>query len=161
MPRALASAAVPLSMAWLGTVLATAMAACLAYCASRTFQADTAAFTGERPSPRRTALGHARMLAARGVATVSRAIPEVFWAMLLASFFQLGTLPGMFALALHSTGVLARVFTESVDAVPMRTLEGIDAASGSRPRTFLYGACPPSRHSGSRMPSISSSPMSA
>jgi phosphonate transport system permease protein len=34
------------------------------------------------------------------------------------------------------------VFAESVDALPVRTLEVVHAASGSRARTFLYGALP-------------------
>jgi phosphonate transport system permease protein len=140
--RALASAAVPLSMAWLGTALAVAFAAALAYGASRTFQTRAAALTGDPPSAARNAIRHAGLVSARGVAVVTRAIPEVFWAILLVSFFHLGTLPGMLALALHSTGVLARVFAESVDALPVRTLEVVHAASGSRARTFLYGAVP-------------------
>lgn len=140
--RAALSAGVPLSMAWLGTGLAALMAAALAYRGSRTFQTRSAGFTGERVRPAAAAGRRAGLLLARATAVVSRAVPEVFWAMLLVSFFQLGTLPGMLALALHSTGVLARVFVESVDALPLRTLEVVHAASGSRGRTFLYGALP-------------------
>jgi phosphonate transport system permease protein len=140
--RALVSAALPLSMAWLGTLLATVLAAVLAYFASRTFQLKATGFTGEGMSTAQSLLRRACLLSARGLAVITRAIPEVFWAILLVSFFYLGPLPGMLALAVHSTGVLARVFVESVDALPMRTLEVVHAASGSRARTFLYGAVP-------------------
>jgi phosphonate transport system permease protein len=139
---ALASAAVPLSMAWLGTLLASTLAAVLTFGASRTFQVQAMSFTGDAPSTAESATRQACLVSARGVAAVTRAIPEVFWAILLVSFFHLGTLPGMLALAVHSTGILARVFAESVDALPARTLEVVHAASGSRLRTFLYGAVP-------------------
>jgi phosphonate transport system permease protein len=139
--RALASAAVPLSMAFLGTLLAAVLAAALAYPASWTFQVLSGFFTGERLRRGWMARGAALVLA-RAVGILSRSIPEVFWAMLLVSFFGLGTLPGMLALAVHSTGLLVRLFAEGVDAVSLRTLEVVHAAAGSRPKTFLYGAVP-------------------
>jgi phosphonate transport system permease protein len=58
------------------------------------------------------------------------------------SAFRLGSLPGMLALAVHSTGLLARLFTESVDGVARSTLEVTFGASASRAKTFLYGAIP-------------------
>ncbi len=139
--RALASAAVPLSMAFLGTALAAAAAAVLSYAASTSFQVLAAPFVGRRSLVARAARG-ATALAARGLAVVCRALPEVFWAMLLVSFFRLGTLPGMLALALHSMGLLTRIFVESVDALPLRRLEIVHGASGSMAKTFLYGAVP-------------------
>jgi phosphonate transport system permease protein len=44
------------------------------------------------------------------------------------------------AIALHSTGVLLRVFAETIDNVPFRRLEQVSGAS--RPQIFLYGALP-------------------
>ena len=140
--RALESAAVPLSMAFLGTLVAAVLAAALAYPGSWTFQVLSGFFTGEPASPRTRVARGAALALARTAGVLSRSIPEVFWAMLLVSFFGLGTLPGMLALAVHSTGLLVRLFAEGVDAVPLGTLEAVHAAAGSRPKTFLYGAVP-------------------
>ncbi|MCC6672893.1 MAG: ABC transporter permease subunit [Planctomycetes bacterium] len=143
LPRAFESAVVPLSMAFLGTLLAALGAAVLAYPASATFQLLDAGFTGERISGARRAVRAVLLAAARGVAIVSRSVPDVFWALLLVSFFRLGTMPGMVALAIHSLGLLIRLFAEGADAVPLRRLEVVHAASGSRAKTYLYGAIPP------------------
>ncbi len=64
------------------------------------------------------------------------------WALLLVSFFRHGTLPGMLALALHSGGILLRLFAESADGVPARSLEVVHVLSGSRAKTYAYGVLP-------------------
>ncbi len=140
--RALESAAVPLSMAFLGTALAAAAAAPLCYLASSSFQVLAAPFAGRRSLGAARVARLAMALLARGLAVLCRALPEVFWAMLLVSFFRLGTLPGMVALAIHSVGLLTRIFAESVDALPLRTLEIVHGTSGSMPKTFVYAAVP-------------------
>jgi phosphonate transport system permease protein len=140
--KALASTAIPLSMAFLGTLLGALAAGVIALPASSSFQMRSADFTGEAGSFFTSVARALVLLAARGAALVARAVPEVLWAMLLVSAFRLGTLPGMLALAIHSTGLLARLFTESVDGVSLSTLEVTYGSSGSRAKTFLYGAVP-------------------
>jgi phosphonate transport system permease protein len=79
---------------------------------------------------------------ARSVALTSRAIPEVMWAMFFIAFFGMGVVAGAFALAIHSMGVLVRVFSETVDNIPYRRFE--QAAGGSRMACFGYAAVPAS-----------------
>ncbi len=123
--QGLAASGVTLSMAIIATFLATLAAAFLAAPASRI-------------------LGHSAWLgtALRFAATVSRTIPEVFWALLLVSFLRHGSLPGMLALALHSGGLLLRLFAESADAIPSRQLDAVRDASASRAKTFVYAVLP-------------------
>jgi len=64
----------------------------------------------------------------------------VAWVVLLAVFFRQGVTPCVIAVALHSTGVLQRVFTETVDNISYRGLERIGGAC--RPGIYLYGALP-------------------
>jgi phosphonate transport system permease protein len=138
--RALGSAGLPLSMAFLGTLLAAAGAAFAAYLSSSRFQLHEESFTGRRAKRR---LRRVLVVASvRGLAVLSRGVPDVFWAMLLVSVFRLGPLPGMLALALHSFGLLARIFAESIDGLPPRPLEVLYGTSGSRIKTYLYGAVP-------------------
>jgi phosphonate transport system permease protein len=135
-------ARVPLALGFLSTALGTAVAAALAWPASRSFQVEAERFTGERTSRAARAARALELVLGRATALLLRAVPEVAWLLLLASFFTLGTLPGVLAMGLHSGGVLARVFVERVDAVPHRRLES--GALGGRRGAFLYGALPAS-----------------
>lgn len=135
-------ARVPLALGFLSTALGTLVAAALAWPASRSFQLEPERFTGERTPALLRGLRALELVFSRAVALFLRAVPEVAWLLLLASFFTVGALPGVIAMGLHSGGVLARVFVERVDAVPHRRLEG--AALGGRRGAFLYGALPQS-----------------
>jgi phosphonate transport system permease protein len=83
------------------------------------------------------------LVSARAFALLLRAVPEAAWALLFAALLRAGPLPALAALALHSWGVLARVYAESIDGVPYRALE--PAAGGGRFGAFLYGAVPAAR----------------
>ena len=134
------AAGVPLAVALLTTLAATVLAGLLAYPASIVFQLSPHRFTGERPSPRRRALRWSTVVSTRGFAMLARAVPEVAWVLILGAFFRQGLLAGVIAVALHSTGVLLRVFAETIDNVPYRRLEQV--AGTCRPQIFLYGALP-------------------
>jgi phosphonate transport system permease protein len=131
---------VPLAIGVLATLLATAAAALLTFPASVAFQLESHRFTGEQLPPVRRGLRWALVALARGLALLLRGIPEVAWVILLAVFFRIGVTPCVFAVALHSTGVLHRVFTETLDNVPYRRLEQVSGAC--RPQVFAYGALP-------------------
>ncbi|TAJ22003.1 MAG: ABC transporter permease subunit [Planctomycetota bacterium] len=133
----------PLALGWLGTLLAVLGAALLAYPASTAMQWEPERFTGERVAPARRAARALLLGAARALALLLRAVPEAAWALLFAALLRAGPLPALAALALHSCGVLARVYSESVDDVPYRALE--PAAAGGRLGAFLYGALPAAR----------------
>ncbi|MCA8951865.1 MAG: ABC transporter permease subunit, partial [Planctomycetes bacterium] len=130
----------PLAIGVVATGLGALGAAMLTWPASVAFQLDAHRFTGERL----TALGRARrwllLAAAKLVALVCRAVPEVAWVVLLAVFFRLGVTPCVLAVALHTTGVLHRVFTETLDNLPYGELEKV--GNGGRGQIFLYGGLP-------------------
>jgi len=140
----LASAAtasvVPLAIGLVATVAATLLAACLALPASRAFQLDAHRFTGERAGPCTRLVRWSMVVTARGLALVMRGVPEVAWVVVLSVFFRQGVTPCVLAVALHSAGVLQRVFTETVDNLSYRGLERIGGAC--RPGIYLYGALP-------------------
>lgn len=131
---------VPLATALLTTLGATVLAAGLAYPASVAFQLQAWRFVGERPSWPRQLLRVTSVVMARGLALVCRAVPEVAWVLILGAFFKQGLLAGVLAVMVHSTGVLLRVFVETIDNVPHRRLEQV--AGACRPQIFLYGALP-------------------
>ena len=81
-------------------------------------------------------------LPARGLLNVLRSIPELVWAALLLISAGLGPMAGTLALALHTTGVLGRLFAQAMDNAadgPARALRvrGVGSA-----RIFLYATLP-------------------
>ncbi|MCA8915805.1 MAG: ABC transporter permease subunit [Planctomycetes bacterium] len=138
--RVIKSAAVPVSMAIIGTLLGVIGAMLLTYPHSVAFQLESQQFTGETPHPVIRALRFVQMVLARGIGLVSRGVPEVMWAFLFIAFFGPGLLAGAIAIALHSLGVLVRVFSETVDNVPYRNFE--QGFRGSRMTCFAYTAGP-------------------
>ncbi|MBL9076514.1 MAG: ABC transporter permease subunit [Planctomycetes bacterium] len=131
---------VPLALGVTATALAAASAALLAFPGSVAFQLEAARFTGERLAPLARARRAALVVATRFTALVLRGIPEVAWVVLLAVFFRQGITPCVVAVALHGTGVLQRVFTETIDDLPYRTLE--HGHGPARAQLFAWAAVP-------------------
>nr|BFE97764.1 hypothetical protein GCM10020185_83000 [Pseudomonas brassicacearum subsp. brassicacearum] len=59
--------------------------------------------------------------ASRLVLNALRAVPELVWAALMVLAAGLGPNAGTLALALHTTGVLGRLFAEALEKYPVRT----------------------------------------
>ena len=71
-----------------------------------------------------------------------RAINEMVFAMLFIVAVGLGPFAGVLALAVHTTGTLAKLFSEAVEAIDPRPVEGI-RASGAHPLVeIVYGVLP-------------------
>jgi len=134
------NAVVPIAIGVLATVSGGLAAAALAYSASVAFQLDAHRFVGENLPAGRRRLRWFAVVATRAFALVCRGVPEVAWVILLAVFFRLGVTPCVLAVAIHSCGVLHRVFTESLDNVAYQRLERLGGTC--RPQVFLYGALP-------------------
>lgn len=138
--RAIESATIPLAIAVVGTLLGVGGAILLSYAHSTTFQRRSPVFTGESPASWQRGWRLSLLALARAVAVVARGVPEVMWAFLLIAFFGPGLVAGTLAIALHSFGVLARVYGESVDNLPWRRLEL--ACGASRLASFAVIAVP-------------------
>lgn len=140
LPVSLRSALIPVGMAIIGTLMGVLAAMLLCYPHSVAFQLEAHRFTGESPALWQRVLRWLQAGLARCVALTSRAIPEVMWAMFFVAFFGMGVVAGAFAIAIHSMGVLVRVFGETVDNIPYRRFE--QAFAGSRVACFGYSAVP-------------------
>jgi hypothetical protein len=62
-----------------------------------------------------------------------RAINEMVFAMLFIVAVGLGPFAGVLALAVHTTGTLAKLFSEAVEAIDPRPVEGIRATGAHTP----------------------------
>ncbi|HSN63668.1 MAG TPA: ABC transporter permease subunit, partial [Azonexus sp.] len=86
--------------------------------------------------------GGALRQVARFALNVLRSVPELVWATLMVLAAGLGPFAGTLALALHTTGVLGRLFAEAIENAPPAAETALrEAGSGSAP-AFLYGTLP-------------------
>ncbi|UWZ81315.1 ABC transporter permease subunit [Geoalkalibacter halelectricus] len=138
--RVIKSASVPLALAIVGTLVGVVGAIILTYAHSLAFQIEPSRFTGETPHLAVRAVRLVQLVLARFTGLVSRGVPEVMWAFLFIAFFGPGLLAGTIAIAIHSLGVLVRVFSETVDNIPYRRFE--QSFAGSRLNCFGYVAAP-------------------
>ena len=78
----------------------------------------------------------------RRVLDAFRAINEMVFALLFVSAVGLGPFAGVLALWVHTTGVLAKLFSEAVEAIDPRPAEGIRATGAHPLNVILYGVIP-------------------
>ncbi|MCR9112425.1 MAG: phosphonate ABC transporter, permease protein PhnE [Rhodobacteraceae bacterium] len=71
-----------------------------------------------------------------------RAINELVFALIFVAAVGLGPLAGVMALTIHTTGTLAKLFSEAVEAIDPRPVEGIRATGASRLQEVVYGVIP-------------------
>ncbi len=80
--------------------------------------------------------------ASRLVLNALRAVPELVWAALMVLAAGLGPNAGTLALALHTTGVLGRLFAEALENTPPEPAEAIRLQGGNAIWAFCYGTLP-------------------
>jgi phosphonate transport system permease protein len=128
-----------LAMSAVGTLLAAIFGLLLALPASRTHAGDRA--LARAPT--------------RLVLNALRSIPELVWAALLIISAGLGPFAGTLALAMHTTGVLGRLFAEAIENAPpapafaLRT-QGVAEGRCTRPCRRSFRNCFPTRCTGGK-----------
>jgi phosphonate transport system permease protein len=73
---------------------------------------------------------------------VLRSVPELVWATITALAVGLGPFAGALALALHTSGVLGRLYAEALDNAPVQPAYALRRTGSSRVMAFLYGTLP-------------------
>ncbi|MEM6550239.1 MAG: phosphonate ABC transporter, permease protein PhnE [Pseudomonadota bacterium] len=71
-----------------------------------------------------------------------RAINEIVFAVLFVVAVGLGPFAGVMALFVHTTGILAKLFSEAVEAIDPRPVEGVRATGASKVQEVVYGVIP-------------------
>lgn len=80
--------------------------------------------------------------ASRLLLNALRSVPELVWAALMVLAAGLGPFAGALALALHTTGVLGRLFAETLENVPPSPEAALHDAGSGAVAAFAYGALP-------------------
>ncbi len=78
----------------------------------------------------------------RRLMDASRAINEMVFAMLFVVAVGLGPFAGVLALWVHTTGILAKLFSEAVEAIDPQPVEGIRSTGASSVEEIVYGVIP-------------------
>lgn len=115
-----------LAMSAVGTLLAAVFALLLALPASKTHADDAA---------------RGRDIT-RLLLNFLRSIPELVWASLLLISAGLGPFAGTLALALHTAGVLGRLFAEAIENAPQGAAFALRTQGVKAGRVFMYATLP-------------------
>jgi phosphonate transport system permease protein len=86
--------------------------------------------------------GLAPRLAARLVLNFLRSVPELVWAALMVIAAGLGPFAGTLALAAHTTGVLGRLFAESIENAEPGPADALRVQGLRGSAVFLYATLP-------------------
>ncbi len=115
-----------LAMSSLGTILAVILGLALALPASKSHAEDLARWRS----------------ATRLVLNALRSIPELVWAAMLLITVGLGPFAGTLALALHTAGVLGRLFAEAIENAPASPSFALRTRGVGVGRVFIYATLP-------------------
>ena len=124
--KVVAAAGETLAMSALGTVLAVVFGLALALPAARLHEGDRALMK----APTRLLLN------------ALRSVPELVWATLLLISAGLGPFAGTLALAVHTSGVLGRLFAEAIENAPPGPAFALRAQGVGNLRVLLYATLP-------------------
>ncbi len=86
--------------------------------------------------------GHALRALSRLVLNLLRSIPELVWAALAVLAVGLGPFAGTLALAMHTAGVLGRLFAEALENAPRAPARALTEAGAPAALVFVYGTLP-------------------
>jgi len=71
-----------------------------------------------------------------------RTVPDIVFALLFVSAFGLGPLAGVLAIGIHSFGTLGKLFTEVIENIDMKAVEGVRSSGGRFIDTVRFSALP-------------------
>ncbi|MEL6060982.1 MULTISPECIES: phosphonate ABC transporter, permease protein PhnE [unclassified Methylobacterium] len=82
-----------------------------------------------------------RLLTKRGL-EVCRTVPDIVFALIFVIAFGLGPMVGVLAIAIHTTGALGKLFSEVVENIDMRPVEGLSASGATWIQTVRFAVLP-------------------
>src|SRR3546814_7211580 len=88
----------------------------------------------------------------RRLMDAARAINELVFAILFVAAVGLGPFAGVMALFIHNLGVISKLFSEAVEAIDPRPVEGIRATGASRLQQVVYGVLRSEEHTAELQP---------
>jgi phosphonate transport system permease protein len=81
-------------------------------------------------------------LAVKRLLEFCRTVPEIVFALVFVVAFGLGAIPGVLAIAIHTMGANGKLFTEVVENIDMKPVEGVTATGAGWTRTIRFAVLP-------------------
>ena len=79
-----------------------------------------------------TTTGRLAQATARGLIAVCRAIPDLVFAFIFVRALGLGVLPGVMAVALHSVGMIGKLFADAIEQIDEGPRDAVRSTGGGR-----------------------------
>ncbi|HEY1723123.1 MAG TPA: phosphonate ABC transporter, permease protein PhnE [Magnetospirillaceae bacterium] len=79
---------------------------------------------------------------ARAVIALTRAVPDLVWALLFVTAVGLGPFPGVLAQSVHSIGMLGRLFAEVIEDMDMGPVDALRLTGANRAQVFTHAVIP-------------------
>lgn len=114
-----------LLMAWLATVLGTAIGGSLSFFAARNLARHYAIYWSTR-----------RAL------EIARTVPDIVWALMFVIAFGIGPLAGILAITVHTIGAQGKLFAEVNENISPLPIDGVRAAGGSWLQEVRFAVLP-------------------
>ena len=102
----------------------------------------TVAFGASNLAGRGSLAGRVLVATTRTVYVITRAVPELAWALIVVFVFSPGVLAGAVALAIHNFGVLGRLGAEIVEDIDPAPVESLRTSGAGRVQLLVYGVLP-------------------
>ncbi len=118
-----------LYIAVLGTLLGAVIAIPVSFIAARNLM-------------RRNPLGSAVYFAVRFLLSVIRAIPTLVWAIIFVIIVGIGPFPGVLALTTFSVGLIAKLFSEAIEAIDWGQVDALTATGANPIQVIWHGVVP-------------------
>lgn len=96
-----------------------------------------AALAAENVTPSRAAY-----VCARSIIAVTRAVPDLVWALLFVTALGLGPFPGVLALSVHAIGMLGRLFAETIEDIDMGPVQALSITGASPIQIVTHAILP-------------------
>lgn len=122
---------------WMGKIGETLLIAYLGTVIGGSFALVLCFFAAANVTPARWVL-----FATRRFLEFCRTVPELVFALIFVIAFGLGPLPGVLALAIHTIGALGKLFSEVVENIDMKPVEGVTSSGGTWAQAMRFAAMP-------------------
>jgi phosphonate transport system permease protein len=122
---------------WMGLLLETVQIAFVA-----TVLGVSAGLLLSFPASRNLMPNRAIRWLCRRTAEISRTVPELVFALIFVFAFGIGPFAGVLAIALHTMGSMAKLYSEANENISMKPVEGIRASGGDWFDQIRHGVIP-------------------
>jgi len=78
----------------------------------------------------------------KSIIAFTRTVPDIVFALIFISAVGLGPFPGVLALAIHSIGMLGKLYAEAIEEIDPHSLEAMEAVGANKIQSIRYAVIP-------------------